>query len=77
MDVSGVLPEGVWLEYRDEKILRPIDYKKISFRCWKCHFHGHLVRECPMNKVEELTKEGNGKEKDGFVHPNPRNRVTR
>jgi len=50
MDVSGALHEGLWLEYRDEDYFQAIDYEKISFHCRKCHEHGHLIRECPLNK---------------------------
>lgn len=53
MDVSGALHEGLWLEYRDEDYYQAIYYEQIPFRCRKCHEHGHLIRECPMNRKEE------------------------
>lgn len=56
MDVSGALYEGLCLEYRDDNYFQAIDYEKILFRCRKCHEHGHLIRECPMNKKEEEAK---------------------
>jgi hypothetical protein len=48
--------------------LQTIDYEHIPFRCRKCHEHGHLFRECPLNATN---KEGNSdadKDKDGFAH---------
>ena len=76
MDVSGALPEGVWFEYQNDKIMQPIDYEKIPFRCWKFHVEDHIVIESLLNKVEEPVKEGNGKDKEGFVFPNPRSRAS-
>jgi hypothetical protein len=55
------------LEYQDEDWAQTIDYEHILFRCQKCHEHGHLFRECPLNNTH---KEGNpeiGKNKDGFM----------
>jgi len=39
----------------------------ILFMCWKCHEHGHLFRDFPLNVAH---KEGNSeadKDKDGFI----------
>jgi len=57
------------LEYHDEDWSQTIDYEHIPFRCRKCHEHGHLFRECPLNMP---TKEGNpeaSKDKDDFIQP--------
>jgi len=56
MDVLGALHEGLWLEYRDEDYFQAIDYEKIPFRCRKCHEHGHVVKECPLDKTAEDPK---------------------
>jgi hypothetical protein len=53
MDVSGALPEAISLEFRDEEWIQNIDYEQIPFRCRRCHEHGHLIRECPLNKKQE------------------------
>jgi len=64
------LHDGLWLEYRDEDYFQAIDYEQIPFRCRKCHEHGHLVRECPLNnKAEETKTEQAGKGKDNFIKP--------
>ena len=53
MDVLGVLPEAISLEFKDEEWIQSINYKQIPFRCRRCHEHGHLIRECPLNKKQE------------------------
>jgi hypothetical protein len=53
MDVLGALSEAIILEFRDNEWIQSIDYKKIPFRCRRCHEHGHLIRECPLNKKKE------------------------
>lgn len=78
MDVSGALHEGLWLDYRDEDYFQAIDYEKIRFRCRKCHEHGHLIRECPLNKtVEEPKVDKAEKNKELFTRPRARQRVNR
>ena len=70
MDVSGALHEGLWLEYRDEDYFQAIDCEQIPFRCRKCHEHGHLIKECPLNKVAGENKENKGeKKKEVFTRP--------
>jgi hypothetical protein len=69
MNIAKPLPGSITLEYHDEDWSQTIDYEHIPFRCRKCHEHGHLFRECPLNNIQ---KEGNtegGKDKDGFVQP--------
>ena len=66
IDVSGSLHEGLWLEYRDEVYFQTIDYEQIPFRCQKCHEHGHLIRECSLNKPAENHKEKSTSASDGF-----------
>lgn len=78
MDVSGALHDGLWLEFRDEDYFQAIDYEQIPFRCRKCHEHGHLIRECPLNKpVEEAKPEQPAKDQEVFKKPKPRQRAYR
>jgi hypothetical protein len=74
MDVSGALPEAISLEFRDEEWIQSIDYEQIPFRCRRCHEHGHLIRECPLNKKQETKNTKAQQDEDGFVKPNHRNR---
>jgi len=62
MDLSGALPDEVILEVYDDKWVQIVDYEHILFRCRKCHEHGHLFRDSPLNKREEHIS--TSKEKD-------------
>jgi peptide methionine sulfoxide reductase MsrB len=50
MNIDKALPRAVILEYQDEDWSQTLDYEHISFRCRKCHEHGHLFRDCPLNQ---------------------------
>jgi len=78
MDVSGALHDRLWLEFRDEDYFQAIDYEQIPFRCRKCHEHGHLIRECPLNKpVEDPKTEQAAKTQEAFKKPKTRQRANR
>jgi hypothetical protein len=67
LNIAKPLPGSIALEYQDEDWMQTIDYEHILFRCRKCHEHGHLFRDCPLNTP---SKEGNpeaNKDKDGFI----------
>jgi hypothetical protein len=49
MNVAGALPESIVISYQDEEWTQTLDYEHISFRCRKCHTHGHLFRDFPLN----------------------------
>lgn len=49
MDISKELPEEVKISWEDEKWFQPINYEHIPFRCRRCHEHGHLFQDCPLN----------------------------
>jgi hypothetical protein len=69
LNIAKPLPGSIILEYHDEDWTQTIDYEHIPFRCRKCHEHGHLFRECPLNAAH---KEGNPegrKDKDDFSQP--------
>jgi hypothetical protein len=65
MDISKALPGSVTLEYQDEDWNQTIDYEHIPFHCRKCHEHGHLFRDFPLNA--HAPKAGENKQKDGFT----------
>ena len=56
MDLSGALPNEVILEVFDEEWVQTVDYEHIPFRCHRCHEHGHLLRDCPLSKIENKSK---------------------
>ena len=74
MDASGALLEAIILEFRDEEWIQSIDYEQISFRCRRCHEHGHLLREFPLNKKQELENTKPQQDEDSFVKPNHKSR---
>ena len=66
MDISKALPGSITLEYQDEVWNQTIDYEHIPFRCRKCHEHGHLFRDCPLNAPAPKLSEA--KQKDSFTN---------
>jgi hypothetical protein len=69
MDVSGALTEAISLEFEHEEWIQSIDYEKIPFRCKISHEHGHLIRECWLNKKQEMENTKAHQDEDGFVKP--------
>lgn len=67
LNISKPLPGSISLEYQDEDWSQTIDYEHISFRYRKCHEHGHLFRDCPLNVVSKGEKPETSKAKDGFI----------
>jgi hypothetical protein len=65
MDISKALPGSVTLEYQDEDWQQTLDYEHIPFHCRKCHEHGHLFRDCPLNV--QAPKARDNKKKDNFT----------
>eukprot|EP00253_Pinus_taeda_P015034 PITA_15034 len=56
MNISEPLPEYIGLEYHDEVWQQPVDYEHIPFHCRRCHEYGHLLKQFPLNVVEETSK---------------------
>lgn len=67
MDLLETLPDEVILEVFDNEWVQAVDYEHIPFRCRKCHEHGHLLKDCPLNKIEEHQKTNKGKDPMGFI----------
>jgi hypothetical protein len=77
MNISKALPGTVTLEYQDEEWAQTIDYENIPFRCRKCHEHGHLFRDFPLNAPPPPPppkKETEEKPKEGFTQVHNRRR---
>jgi hypothetical protein len=74
LNIAKPLPGSITLEYHDEDWSQTIDYEHIPFRCRKCHEHGHLFRECPLNMVHKEGNPDTGKDKEGFVQTAGRRR---
>lgn len=66
MDLSGALLEEIILEVFDQEWVQTVDYEHIPFKCRKCHEHGHLFRNCPLNKEIKKSSSNTVKESDSF-----------
>jgi hypothetical protein len=60
------MPTSMCRRYRDVDSLQTLDYEHIPFQCRKCHVHGHLFRECPLNKQTEPPKPQLEKDEECF-----------
>jgi hypothetical protein len=67
LNISKPLPGAIILDYQDEEWSQTLDYEHIPFRCRKCHEHGHLFRECPLNNPPKPAQEDSEKNKEGFT----------
>jgi hypothetical protein len=71
MDVLRALLESICLGFRDEEWIQNIDYEHIPFQCRRCHEHGHLIRECPLNKKLEMEKPKPKRMRMGLLNQTP------
>jgi hypothetical protein len=74
LNITKALPGSIILEYQDEDWVQTIDYEHIPFRCRRCHEHGHLFRECPLNNAPKEGNPDSNKDKDGFTQPTGKRR---
>jgi hypothetical protein len=74
MDISKALPSSVTIEYQDEDWKQTIDYEHIPFCCRKCHEHGHLFCDFPLNA--QNPRAGEKKKKDGYKTITGRKKTT-
>ena len=50
MNVSCVIPESITLSYEDFEWIQTLDYEFIPFRCKRCHEHGRLFHDFPLEQ---------------------------
>jgi hypothetical protein len=77
MDVSGELPEAIILEFRNEEWIERINYDQIPFICRRFHEHGHIFRECPLNKKQEEENSKIQQHEDEFIKSDHKNRANK
>ena len=61
------LTDSVSLFHDDFEWIRTIDYEHVPFRCRKCHEHGYLFRDCPLNSQTKAPDSEASKDADGFT----------
>ena len=77
MHLKTSLADSVSLSHDDYEWIQPLDYEHIPFRCRKCHEHGHLFRDCPLNMKTKNSSPDPNKDSDGFTKVPIRRRHTR
>lgn len=56
MRLDNALSDAVSLFHDDFEWIQPLDYEHVPFRCYKCHDHGHLFRDCPQNSKSTVSE---------------------
>ena len=67
MHLAKPLADSVSLFHNDFEWIQTIDYEHIPFRCRKCHEHGHLFRDFPLNQKPSPPPPNAGKDSEGFT----------
>ena len=67
MHLTTALADSVSLFHDDYEWIQPLDYEHIHFRCRKCHEHGHLFRDCPLNMQAKDSSPDLNKDSEGFT----------
>jgi len=44
-----------------------MDYEHVPFKLHKCHEHGHLFKDCTLNKLQDIMKTNTGKNSASFT----------
>lgn len=66
MHLGKELTDSVSLYHDDYEWVQTIDYEHIPFRCRRCHEHGHLFRDCPLNLQPKAHATKERKDAEGF-----------
>jgi len=67
MHLTKALANSVSLFHDDYEWIQTIDYEHIPFRCRKCHEHGHLFRDCPLNLQSKTPTADPSTDSEGFT----------
>jgi len=75
MRLDKALPDSVSLSHDDYEWIQPLDYEHVPFRCHKCHAHGHLFRDCPLNIKAPVSDPSDMSTQEGFTKVHNRKRA--
>lgn len=67
MHLTKALVDSVSLFHDDFEWIQTLDYEHIPFRCRKCHEHGHLFKDCPLNLQPKTPVNDTNKDSEGFT----------
>eukprot|EP00253_Pinus_taeda_P019980 PITA_19980 len=67
MHLAKALTDSVSLFHDDFEWVQTIDYEHVPFRYRKCHEHGHLFRDCPLNLRSKAPIPETSKDDEGFT----------
>ena len=67
MRLGKALMDSVSLLHDDFEWIQPIDYEHVPFRCRRCHAHGHLFRDCPLNASSKTNDHSEKSDSEGFT----------
>jgi len=77
MKLGKALTDSVSLLQDECEWIQPIDYEHVPFRCRRCHAHGHLFRDCPLNAPPKSTDNGGKSDLEGFTKVASRKKHTK
>lgn len=72
MHLAKELTDAVSLFHDDFEWIQTTDYGHVPFRCRKCHEHGHLFRDCPLNLQSKVPATKASKDAEGFTRVSSR-----
>ena len=67
MPLAKALNDSVSLFHDEFEWIRSIDYEHVPFRCRKCHEHGHIFSDFPLNTPPKTTPTSKSKDAKGFT----------
>ena len=73
MHLDKALSDSVSLYHDDFEQIQLIDYEHVTFRGRKCHTHGHIFHDCPLNVNPKTNTTSEKTDGEGFTKVNTQN----
>lgn len=67
MHLAKALTDSVSLFHDDFEWIQTIDYENVPFQFRKCHEHGHIFRDSPLNTPPKPTPTSKSTDAEGFT----------